>query len=86
MSEQEKKIIYENKGNQYEVSKFSDVGKTLFRYFIETNQEIMTMKKRIDILQAAGITLSSKIKEQLTEDMLASLGDAVEAEEVVKAD
>ena len=86
MSEQEKKIIYENKGNQYEVSKFSDEGKTFFRYLIDTNQESMTMKKRIDILQAAGITLSSKIKEQLTEDMLASLGDAVEAEEVVKAD
>ena len=79
MSEQDKKIIYENEGSQYEVSKFSDEGKTFFRYLIETNQEIMTMKKRIDILQAASITLNSRIKEQLVDDML------LQAEEVAES-
>ena len=87
MSEaQEKKILYENEGSQYEVSKFSKEGKTFLRYLIETNQEIKTMQKRIDILQAAGITLSNKIKEQLTNDMLASLGGAIEADELVNSE
>ena len=79
MSEQDKKIIYENEGSQYEVSKFTDEGKTFFRYLIETNQEIVTMKKRIDILQAASITLNSRIKEQLVDDML------LQAEEVAES-
>ena len=79
MSEQDKKIIYENEGSQYEVSKFSDEGKTFFRYLIETNQEVVTMKKRIDILQAASITLNSRIKEQLADDML------LQAEEVAES-
>ena len=79
MSEEDKKIIYENEGSQYEVSKFTDEGKTFFRYLIETNQEIVTMKKRIDILQAASITLNSRIKEQLVDDML------LQAEEVAES-
>jgi len=79
LSEQDKKIIYENEGSQYEVSKFSDEGKTFFRYLIETNQESVTMKKRIDILQAASITLNSRIKEQLVDDML------LQAEEVAES-
>jgi len=79
LSEQDKKIIYENEGSQYEVSKFTDEGKTFFRYLIETNQEVVTMKKRIDILQAASITLNSRIKEQLVDDML------LQAEEVAES-
>jgi len=79
LSEEDKKIIYENEGSQYEVSKFTDEGKTFFRYLIETNQEIVTMKKRIDILQAASITLNSRIKEQLVDDML------LQAEEVAES-
>jgi len=79
LSEEDKKIIYENEGSQYEVSKFTDEGKTFFRYLIETNQEVVTMKKRIDILQAASITLNSRIKEQLADDML------LQAEEVAES-
>ena len=79
MSEEDKKIIYENEGSQYELSKFTDEGKTFFRYLIETNQEVVTMKKRIDILQAASITLNSRIKEQLVDDML------LQAEEVAES-
>ena len=78
MSEPEKKLIFENEGSRYDVSKFTDEGKILFRYLIETNQEINTLKKRIDILQAANITLNSKIKEQFTNDMLS---DSVDSEE-----
>jgi hypothetical protein len=81
VSEPEKKLIYENEGSRYDVSKFTDEGKTLFRYLIETNQEINTLKKRIDILQAANITLNSKIKEQFTNDMLS---DSVDSEEVTE--
>jgi len=79
LSEEDKKIIYENEGSQYELSKFTDEGKTFFRYLIETNQEVVTMKKRIDILQAASITLNSRIKEQLVDDML------LQAEEVAES-
>lgn len=81
MSEQEKKLIYENEGSRYDVSKFTDEGKTLFRYLIETNQEINVLRQRIDILQAANITLNSKIKEQFTNDMLS---DSVGSEEVTE--
>ena len=81
MSEQEKKLIYENEGSRYDVSKFTDEGKTLFRYLIETNQEINVLRQRIDILQAANITLNSKIKEQFTNDMLS---DSVDSEEVTE--
>jgi hypothetical protein len=81
VSEQEKKLIYENEGSRYDVSKFTDEGKTLFRYLIETNQEINVLRQRIDILQAANITLNSKIKEQFTNDMLS---DSVGSEEVTE--
>lgn len=81
MSEQEKKLIYENEGSRYDVSKFTDEGKTLFRYLIETNQEINVLRQRIDILQAANIALNSKIKEQFTNDMLS---DSVDSEEVTE--
>tara|TARA_R110002051_G_scaffold141812_1_gene215145 strand:- start:948 stop:1199 length:252 start_codon:yes stop_codon:yes gene_type:complete len=81
VSEQEKKLIYENEGSRYDVSKFTDEGKTLFRYLIETNQEINVLRQRIDILQAANIALNSKIKEQFTNDMLS---DSVDSEEVTE--
>ena len=76
MSEQEKKkVIFENEGSRYDVSKFTDEGKTFFRYLIETNQEINVLKQRMDILQAANITLNSKIKEQFTDSMLSDSVD-----------
>lgn len=76
MSEQEKKkVIFENEGSRYDVSKFTDEGKTFFRYLIETNQEINVLKQRMDILQAANITLNSKIKEQFTDAMLSDSVD-----------
>lgn len=81
MSEEVKKIIYENEGTQYEVSKFSNEGKTFFKYLIDINQEIGTLKRRIDILQAASITLNNKLKENLSEDMIVS-EDASEVAEV----
>ena len=81
MSEPEKKLIFENEGSRYDVSKFTDEGKTLFRYLIETNQEINVLRQRIDILQAANITLNSKIKEQFTNDMLSH---SVDSEEVTE--
>jgi len=76
VSEQEKKkVIFENEGSRYDVSKFTDEGKTFFRYLIETNQEINVLKQRMDILQAANITLNSKIKEQFTDAMLSDSVD-----------
>ena len=57
------------------MSKFTDEGKTFFRYLIETNQEINVLKQRMDILQAANITLNSKIKEQFTDAMLSDSVD-----------
>ncbi len=73
MSEEIKKITYENEGVRYDATKFSSEGKTFFAYMVDINQEIATCKRRIDILQAASITFNSKLKEHLTEDMEVTL-------------
>tara|TARA_R110002020_G_scaffold198231_2_gene399475 strand:- start:10822 stop:11118 length:297 start_codon:yes stop_codon:yes gene_type:complete len=72
MSEEQtnkKSIIYQHEGTQYNVSKFSDEGKLAFGYVVDVNQEINSLNKRADILQAAAVALSSKINSQLTADM-----------------
>ena len=72
MKEETQKIIYENEGTKYDVTKFSSDGKAFFSYMVDVNKEIGTCKRRIDILQAASITLSSRLNEHLTDEMIAS--------------
>ena len=67
MSEEKKQVIYVNKGSKYNVNNFTDEAKLSFTYLIEINQEVMTLTKRITILQAASVTLSQKIDEQLSD-------------------
>ena len=77
---QETISTYENEGVKYDASKFSNEGKTFFNYMVEINQEVNSLKRRTDILNAASITLSSKLRELLTDDMLAPLGATDEVE------
>lgn len=36
------------------------------------------LQRKVDILQAAGLTLRSKVEDQLAEEMLSTLGDVVD--------
>ena len=70
MNKETNKITYENEGVRYDATKFSSDGKAFFGYMMDINQEIVTCKRRVDILQAASITFNSKLKEHLTDDMV----------------
>jgi hypothetical protein len=60
----------------YEVSKFTDEGKIVFARLVEVQKDIQNLNRKIEILQAAAITLNVKIKDQLTEDMRTTVEDA----------
>lgn len=60
----------------YEASKFTDEGKILFARLVEVQKDIQNLTRKIEILQAAAITLNVKIKDQLTEDMQTTVEDA----------
>lgn len=77
---QETISTYEYEGTKYDASKFNDEGKTLFNYMVEIKREVNSLKRRMDILNAASITLNNKLRELLTDDMLAPLEAANEAE------
>ena len=63
----------------YEVSKFTDEGKIVFARLVEVQKDIQSLTRKIEILQAAAITLNVRIKDQLTEDMKTTVQDAAEA-------
>jgi len=63
----------------YEVSKFTDEGKIVFARLVEVQQDIQSLTRKIEILQAAAITLNVRVKDQLTEDMKTTVQDAAEA-------
>ena len=63
----------------YEASKFTDEGKIVFARLVEVQKDIQSLTRKIEILQAAAITLNVKIKDQLTEDMQTTVQDAAEA-------
>jgi|TARA_R110001583_G_C5442872_1_gene390036 hypothetical protein len=65
---------------QYQVNRFTDEGKVAFNYLLEIGQEIKMLQRKVDILQAAGLTLRSKVEDQLTEEMLSTLGDVVDGD------
>jgi len=60
----------------YEASKFTDEGKIVFARLVEVQKDIQNLNRKIEILQAAAITLNIKIKDQLTEDMQTTVEDA----------
>ena len=60
----------------YEASKFTDEGKIVFARLVEVQKDIQNLNRKIEILQAAAITLNVKIKDQLTEDMRTTVEDA----------
>ena len=60
----------------YEASKFTDEGKIVFARLVEVQKDIQNLNRKIEILQAAAITLNIKIKDQLTEDMRTTVEDA----------
>lgn len=65
---------------QYQVNRFTNEGKVAFNYLLEIGQEIKMLQRKVDILQAAGLTLRSKVEDQLTEEMLSTLGDVVDGD------
>ena len=77
MSEEKKQVIYAKDDSKYNVNNFTDEAKISFTYLIEINQEVMALTKRITILQAASVTLSQKIDDQLTSDMVIKNAEAV---------
>ena len=77
MSEEKKQVIYAKDDSKYNVNNFTDEAKLSFTYLIEINQEVMALTKRITILQAASVTLSQKIDDQLTSDMVIKNAEAV---------
>jgi len=60
----------------YEASKFTDEGKIVFARLVEVQKDIQNLNRKIEILQAAAITLNIKLKDQLTEDMRTTVEDA----------
>ena len=60
----------------YEASKFTDEGKRVFARLVEVQKDIQNLNRKIEILQAAAITLNVKLKDQLTEDMRTTVEDA----------
>ena len=77
MSEEKKQVIYAKDDSKYNVNDFTDEAKISFTYLIEINQEGMALTKRITILQAASITISQKINDQLTSNMVIENAEAV---------
>ena len=77
MSEEKKQVIYAKDDSKYNVNNFNDEAKLSFTYLIEINQEVMALTKRITILQAASVTLSQKIDDQLTSNMVIKNAEAV---------
>ncbi len=63
----------------YEASKFTDEGKIVFARLVEVQKDIQSLTRKIEILQAAAITLNVRLKDQLTEDMRTTVQDAAEA-------
>jgi len=63
----------------YEASKFTDEGKIVFARLVEVQKDIQNLTRKIEILQAAAITLNVKIKDQLSEEMKTTVQDAAEA-------
>lgn len=78
---QETISTYEHDGTKYDASKFNDEGKTFFNYMVEVNNEVNSLKRRMDILNAASINLSSNLKKLLTDDMLVPVKAADEGED-----
>mgnify|MGYP003147140729 CR=1 FL=1 len=78
MSEEKKQVIYAKDDSKYNVNNFTDEAKISFTYLVEINQEVMTLTKRITILQAAFVTLSQKIDDQLTSNMVIENAEAVD--------
>ena len=74
MSE-DKRITYTVDDVVYDVSKFSDDGKSYFQTILELNQEIMTLNKKADVLKAAALNYNSRIKDHLQDEMKAEAID-----------
>jgi hypothetical protein len=54
----------------YDVEKLNDTAKTAFNYLAEVQSEIQTLRKRIDVLQAANNSFKDLMMENLDPDAL----------------
>ena len=63
-------VSYKYEDKTYDTNKFIDEGKAYFNQVAQLHVEIETLHKQIAVLQAASITFNSRIREQLTDEML----------------
>ena len=63
-------VSYKYEDKTYDPNKCIDEGKADFNQVAQLHVEIETLHKQIAVLQAASITFNSRIREQLTDEML----------------
>ena len=69
-------VTYKYEDKTYDPNKFIDESKSYFNQVVQLQAEIETLHKQIAVLQAASITFNTRIREQLTDEML--LDESVE--------
>jgi hypothetical protein len=69
----------------YDVSKFTDEGKTAFLILLETDKDLQALKKQTAKLNRAIVGFNQDIAEQLTDEMLV-VEEETEEEDVVASE
>ena len=70
MAEETKPWTYTTDAGVYDVSKFTDEGKTAFLILLETDKELAVLRKQTAKLNRAIVGFNQDIAEQLTDDMI----------------
>ena len=70
MAEETKPWTYTTDAGVYDVSKFTDEGKTAFLILLETDKDLAVLRKQTAKLNRAIVGFNQDIAEQLTEDMI----------------
>ena len=70
MAEETKPWTYTTDAGTYDVSKFTDEGKTAFLILLETDKDLAVLRKQTAKLNRAIVGFNQDIAEQLTEDMI----------------
>jgi hypothetical protein len=70
MAEETKPWTYTTDAGTYDVSKFTDEGKTAFLILLETDKDLAVLRKQTAKLNRAIVGFNQDIAEQLTDDMI----------------
>ena len=85
MAEETKPWTYTTDAGTYDVSKFTDEGKTAFLILLETDKDLQALKKQTAKLNRAIVGFNQDIAEQLTDEMLV-VEEETEEEDVVSSE